>query len=105
MRESLLIFILDLADDSINFETSGWRQAAVGLILLFFEILLDSANLTPDNLIVVRALLPTQLNAVSNCFEEYLVQGSDDRRLGLLTRLQRLRLAFPAWPSENHYVR
>lgn len=85
----------------MTFDNTHWRHTAVGLVLLFFEALLDPAILTQDNLIVLRALLPTHLRAISTCFEEYLVQSSDEGRLGLLGRLQRVRLTLPAWPGRS----
>jgi len=95
-----MVFVLELADDSITFECHGWRRAAVGLILRFFDTLMDPSNLTPDNLVVLQTLLPTQLRAFSMCFEEYLEQSSDDRRLILLGRLHRLRIVLQSWPGE-----
>jgi hypothetical protein len=49
---------------------------------------------------VLRSVLPTQLAALTSCFEEYLVQSSDEKRLSLLARLHRLRNALPDWPGE-----
>ncbi|ORY30604.1 hypothetical protein BCR39DRAFT_529130 [Naematelia encephala] len=95
--ERLLVFVLDLADESLTYENLGWRRAAVGLATLFFEALLDAARVTPDALVVVKALLPAHLRAISVCFEEYLVQSSDERRLALLSRLRQFRLALPSW--------
>ncbi|WWD18729.1 hypothetical protein CI109_103183 [Kwoniella shandongensis] len=98
VRERLLTFILELADESITFDHTNWRASAVGLILLFFDALLDNTEVIPDNLIVLRSLLPTHLQAMSLCFEEFLVQSSDERRLVLLARLRKLQLAMPTWP-------
>lgn len=96
-RERLLTFILELADTSVNYELSNWRAATVGLILLFFDVLLDPKDVIPDNIIILKTLQPTQLNAMSMCFEEHLVKGSDERRLVLLTKLSRLRMSIPQW--------
>ncbi|OXG10991.1 hypothetical protein C366_06495 [Cryptococcus neoformans Tu401-1] len=96
-RERLLIFILELADTSVNYELSNWRAAMVGLVLLFFDVLLDPRDVTPDNIIILKTLQPTQLNAMSMCFEEHLVKSSDERRLVLLSRLSRLRMNVPQW--------
>lgn len=101
MRERLLVFVLELADYSVTFGSSGWRPGAVGLILLLFEAVMDPSNITPDNLVVLRALMPTQIGAISSCFEEYLEINSDDQRLVLMGRLLRLRVALPAWPSRE----
>ncbi|WVQ73477.1 hypothetical protein IAR50_003049 [Cryptococcus sp. DSM 104548] len=97
VRERLLTLILELADSSINHDLVNWRPSAVALILVFFDVLLDTEEIIPDNLVVQKALLPTHLMAMSSCFEEYLLKNSDENRLVLLTRLRRLRLAFPQW--------
>lgn len=70
------------------------------LILLFFDVLLDPRNVIPDNIIILKTLQPTQLNAMSTCFEEHLVKSSDERRLILLSKLNRLRMSVPQWASE-----
>lgn len=70
------------------------------LILLFFDVLLDPRNVIPDNIIILQTLQPTQLNAMSMCFEEHLVKSSDERRLILLSKLSRLRMSVPQWTSE-----
>lgn len=70
------------------------------LILLFFDVLLDPRNVIPDNIIILKTLQPTQLNAMSKCFEEHLVKSSDERRLILLSKLNRLRMSVPQWASE-----
>ncbi|KAK8858838.1 hypothetical protein IAR55_003068 [Kwoniella newhampshirensis] len=98
VRERLLTFILEFADDSVTFEQTSWRASAVGLVLLFFDAILDNTEAIPDNLIILKSLLPTHLQAMSTCFEEFLVQSSDERRLILLGRLRRLQLALPSWP-------
>lgn len=103
-RERLLTFILELADTSVNYELSNWRAATVGLILLFFDVLLDPKDVIPDNIIILKTLQPTQLNAMSMCFEEHLVKGSDERRLVLLTKLSRLRMSIPQWASESRVM-
>ncbi|KIR32183.1 hypothetical protein I352_05415 [Cryptococcus deuterogattii MMRL2647] len=97
VRERLLTFVLELADTSINYELSNWRAATVDLILLFFDVLLDPRNVIPDNIIILKTLQPTQLNAMSTCFEEHLVKSSDERRLILLSKLNRLRMSVPQW--------
>ncbi|WVO14301.1 hypothetical protein L204_101933 [Cryptococcus depauperatus] len=96
-RERLVTFIIELADQSITYEVSNWRDSAVSLILIFFEILMSSKEPTPNNLIIIKALLPIHLKAISICFEEYLLKSSDERRLALLTHLSRIRLALPDW--------
>ncbi|WVQ84347.1 hypothetical protein IAT38_006499 [Cryptococcus sp. DSM 104549] len=98
VRERLLTFVLELADSSVSFELANWRASAVSLILLFFDVILDTREVIPDNLIILRSLLPTQLRAMSACFEEHLVKSSDERRLVLLARLETLRKALPDWP-------
>ncbi|WVR06582.1 hypothetical protein IAU60_003614 [Kwoniella sp. DSM 27419] len=98
VRERLLTFALDLADHTVIQDNTGWRKSAVGLILLLFDAILDTTEILPDNLLILKALLPTHLAAMSACFEEFLIQGSDERRAVLLARLQRLRLALPTWP-------
>ncbi|KAL7420508.1 hypothetical protein Q5752_004458 [Cryptotrichosporon argae] len=101
IRERLLTFGLELADVSATFEVHGYRAPAVGLLLLLFESLLDTshaADMTPDSLVVLHALRPTQLAAIARCFEEQLARASDERRLDLLARLGRLRAVLPRWP-------
>ena len=61
---------------------------------------MDHNDVSPDSLVVVRALLPPQLKAISGCFADYLVQSSDERRLALLGTLQKLRIILPSWPSK-----
>lgn len=101
LRERLLRFTLELADESLTYENLSWRRASVGLVILFFEALLDHSDVGPENLVILRSLQPSQLRAVSGCFEEYLMQTSDAGRLGLMTRLHRLHIALPAWPGED----
>jgi len=100
LRERLLRVTLELADESLTVENLSWRRASVGLLVLFFEALLDHTDVGPDNLVILRSILPTQLAAITSCFEEYLVQSSDERRLSLMARLHRLRNALPNWPGE-----
>lgn len=76
----------------------------VGLVLLFFDVLLDPRDVTPDNIIILKTLQPTHLNAMSMCFEEHLVKSSDERRLVLLSRLSRLRMNVPQWASESRMM-
>nr|XP_019013028.1 uncharacterized protein I206_02525 [Kwoniella pini CBS 10737]OCF51809.1 hypothetical protein I206_02525 [Kwoniella pini CBS 10737] len=98
VRERLLTFILDLADSSILFEVTAWESSAVGLILLLFDVLTDTSEMISDNLVILHALLPTHLQAMSECFEDYLLRHNDEKRLVLLTRLRKLRLNLPIWP-------
>ncbi|OCF37304.1 hypothetical protein I316_01213 [Kwoniella heveanensis BCC8398] len=100
VRERLLTLILELADMSLTTELSQWPwpSSAVGLILLFFDAVQDTTEMIPSNLVIVKSILPTHLKAMSKCFEEFLVQSTDDRRLVLLTRLRKLRLSLPLWP-------
>ncbi|WVF68781.1 hypothetical protein IAT40_003553 [Kwoniella sp. CBS 6097] len=100
VRERLLTFILELADTSLTYELNQWPwpSSAVGLILLFFDAIQDTTEMIPSNLVILKAILPAHLKAMSECFEEFLVQSTDDRRLVLLTRLRKLRLALPLWP-------
>ncbi|WRT68054.1 uncharacterized protein IL334_005029 [Kwoniella shivajii] len=98
VRERILTFVLDLADSSVVYELSTWQSSAVGLILLLFDVLSDTAEMISDNLVILQALLPTHLKAMSMCFEDYLIRHSDEKRLILLTRLRRLRLTLPTWP-------
>jgi hypothetical protein len=93
--------VLELADESVTHENLSWRRASVGLIILFFEALLDHTDAGPEKLVILRTLLPVQLKALSECFEEYLAQASDAGRLGLMARLQRLRIALPSWPGKS----
>ena len=104
LRERLLSFALDLADYDLTLENLSWRRASVGLVVLFFEALLDHTDVNPDNLVILRSMLPTQLKAISECFEDYLVQSSDERRLGLVTQLHRFRLVLPSWPSRLRFI-
>ncbi|WWC96533.1 hypothetical protein V866_003401 [Kwoniella sp. B9012] len=98
VRERLLTFILELSDSSLVFELTSWQSSAVGLILLLFDVLMDTSEMIPDNLVRLQCLLPAQLQAMSLCFEDYLVRHSDEKRSILLTRLRRLRLNLPTWP-------
>nr|XP_019045323.1 hypothetical protein I302_05712 [Kwoniella bestiolae CBS 10118]OCF24253.1 hypothetical protein I302_05712 [Kwoniella bestiolae CBS 10118] len=98
VRERLLTFILELSDSSSVYELNSWQSSTVGLILLLFDVLTDTSEMIPDNLVILQCLLPAQLQAMSLCFEDYLVRHSDEKRLILLTRLRRLRLNLPAWP-------
>ena len=104
LREKLLQFTLELADESLTHENISWRRSSVGLVILFFEALLDHTDVGPDKLVILHSMLPTQLRAVSGCFEEYLAQASDAGRLGLMARLQRLCIALPSWPGEFAYM-
>nr|XP_018262073.1 uncharacterized protein I303_05088 [Kwoniella dejecticola CBS 10117]OBR84231.1 hypothetical protein I303_05088 [Kwoniella dejecticola CBS 10117] len=98
VRERLLTFILELADSSVVYEVSAWQSSAVGLILLLFDVLTDTSEMISDNVVILNSLLPTQLQAMSVCFENYLLRSSDEKRLVLLTRLRRLRFSLPTWP-------
>ncbi|OCF56840.1 hypothetical protein L486_05695 [Kwoniella mangroviensis CBS 10435] len=98
VRERLLTFILELSDSSLVYELTSWQSSAVGLILLLFDVLTDTSEMIPDNLVILQCLLPAQLQAMSSCFEDYLARHSDEKRLILLTRLRRLRLNLPTWP-------
>ncbi|KAK4689023.1 hypothetical protein P7C73_g1090, partial [Tremellales sp. Uapishka_1] len=98
IRERLLCFALEIADESITSESTGWRASSTGLILLLFESLLEPAQASSENLAVINGLLPLQLGAISTCFEEDLVRSNDEQRMALLSRLQNLRLTFSHWP-------
>ena len=105
LRERLFKFVLELADETLTAENISWRRAAVGLVILFFEALTDALDVNPDNMIIVKSLLPVQLRAISGCFEEYLVQSSDERRLGLLSHLHRLQACHPKWTGRFRFCR
>jgi hypothetical protein len=99
-RERLLEFVLELADESLTKEVNGWRRASVGLIMLFFDGALEPNEPNPETLVIWKALLPTQLHAITACFEEYLESSPDEQRLQLIVRLLRLRAHLPSWLSE-----
>ena len=48
---------------------------------------------------ILEALLPSHMAAISACFEDRLVQSTDEERQATLTRLSRLQRLIPAWPG------
>lgn len=103
-RERLLTFALELADNRVTYEVNGWRRSAVHLIMLLFRSALQPSDPTPETLVIWNALLPTQLRAMSLCFEEYIVSCSDEQRLKFLARLMRLRSYVPTWPIIGWHI-
>lgn len=101
IRERLLTFVLELADDRVTQDVSSWRRASVGLILQLFNTVMPATDPSPHNLVVWRGLLPAHLNAITLCFEDHLEFGSDEQRLTLLSQLLHLQTLIPAWPSTS----
>lgn len=99
-RERLLTFILELADKQVTRDVTGWKRSATGLILQFFNTVLDASISDADNLVVWRALLPSHLTSISSCFEDHLLFGSDEQRISLLARLLQLHPLKPTWPRK-----
>ncbi|RXK35793.1 hypothetical protein M231_06931 [Tremella mesenterica] len=95
--ETLLIFILEIADSTLSHPPNSHR-AAVSLLNIFFDSLMTSDNLSPDSATLLQSLLPTQLEAVSRCYEELLVQSTDDERFVILTKLRKWHNYLPTWP-------
>lgn len=92
--------MLELADKQVTQDVTGWQRCSTGLILQLFNDVLDPSDPDPQNLVVWRALLPAQLDAISLCFEDHLLFGSDEQRLVLLAQLLHLQPILPTWPSE-----
>ncbi|EIW67516.1 hypothetical protein TREMEDRAFT_64098 [Tremella mesenterica DSM 1558] len=95
--ETLLIFILEIADSTLSHPPNSHR-AAVSLLNIFFDSLMTSDNLSPDSATLLQSLFPTQLEAVSRCYEELLVQSTDDERFVILTKLRKWHNYLPTWP-------
>lgn len=99
-REMLLEFVLELADETITLEVQNWRRHAVGLIMLLFDVALKSNEPVPETLVIWKGILPSQLQAITQCFEEYLESSPDEQRQQLIAKLLRLRVQLPSWQSE-----
>jgi hypothetical protein len=98
-RERLFQFVLQLADESLGTDVKNWRRAAVGLITIFFESALQPLDPSPETLPIWKGLLPTQLRAISTCFEEFLETSLDEHRVQLILKLLRIRSHLPHWPG------
>lgn len=99
LRERMLTFVLELADDAVTADLECFRSSAVNLVLLFFTEVLQPLNPIPDVMVIWRALQPSQLAAISRCFEEHIVSCSDEEKKKMLAQLLQLRTLFPSWPG------
>lgn len=99
LREKMLTFVLELADDVVTGDLECFRSNAVSLVMFFFTEVLQPLNPIPDILVIWKAIQPTQLVAIARCFEEYIASCSDEEKKKLLAQLLQLRTLYPAWPG------
>jgi hypothetical protein len=96
-RERLLSFVLYLATDDAGQAGPDVRSVSVGLVRMFLLDLVEPSSQSLEHLALLGSLLPTQLMAVTKCFESHLARASDEDRLSLLCDLLRIRPVLPHW--------
>lgn len=98
--DRLLRVILDMADATVVADARDWHNHAAGTISIFLDEVLSDQPIGVCDTVLLQSLRPSHLAAVTVCFEESLLFGSDEDRLELLPKLHRYCTALPKWQGE-----
>lgn len=95
----LFRMIIDVNTPGLDIPGRQWRLSLVPVIICFFSRMWKDdrieVRLACDTL--MKTLLPSHMDTISLCFEEYLAQGTMKERMDIVSFLTRLHPLLPSW--------